>query len=212
MPKLPIAVLISGGGTTLKNLLAVHESGRLDVEFRLVVSSRKTAAGLEFARQSGITTEVIRRRDFQTPAEHSQAMFNACRAAGVELVVMGGYLEHLLIADDFANRVVNIHPSLIPSFSGHGYYGLRVHQAAIDYGVKLSGCTVHFVDNEFDHGPIIVQRACHVLPADSAQDLAARVFDLECQLYPEAIQAIATGKVQLDGRRVLVAGPSGNQH
>lgn len=204
MPKLPIAVLISGGGTTLKNLLAVHAAGELDVEFRLVVSSRKTAAGLALARDAGVPTEVIRRRDFQAPGEHSQAMFAACRAAGVELVVMGGYLEHLLIAEDFANRVVNIHPSLIPSFSGQGYYGLRVHQAAIDYGAKLSGCTVHFVDNEFDHGPIIAQRACHVLPTDSPEDLAARVFQLECGLYPEVIQSIATGKVQLNGRRVVL--------
>ncbi|MEC8558299.1 MAG: phosphoribosylglycinamide formyltransferase [Planctomycetota bacterium] len=200
--KLPIAVLISGGGTTLKNLLSFHSRGELDVDFRLVVSSRVGAHGLAFANEAAITKVVHRKRDFASAEEHSQAVFAAIREQGVELVVMGGYLEHLLIPDDFENRVVNIHPSLIPAFSGQGFYGLRVHQAAVDYGAKISGCTVHFVDNQYDHGPIIAQRSCEVLSSDSAEDLQKRVFELECQLLPEVVQAIACGRVQVTDRRV----------
>jgi phosphoribosylglycinamide formyltransferase 1 len=201
---LPIAVLISGGGTTLKNLLDVHRQGKLDVDFRLVVSSRPTAGGLQFAADAGIQSRIIAKRQCASAEAHRDAIFDACRQLGVELVVMGGYLEHLLIPEDYTNRVVNIHPSLIPAFSGHGFYGLKVHQAALDYGVKLSGCTVHFVDNQFDHGPIIAQRACPVLPDDTAETLQARVFQLECQLLPEVIQSLALGRVHCAGRAVQV--------
>ncbi|GAB5402729.1 MAG: phosphoribosylglycinamide formyltransferase [Aureliella sp.] len=200
MSSFPIAVLISGGGTTLKNLLEQQAAGELDVDFRLVVSSRADARGLEFANSAGIDSLTIRRRDFDNAQDHCEAVFQACRAAGVQLVVMGGYLEHLLIPDDFTNRVINIHPSLIPAFSGKGFYGQRVHSAVIDYGAKLSGCTAHFVDNEFDHGPIIAQQACEVLADDTPQSLAARVFKLECDLYPKIVAAIAAGKVSIAGR------------
>jgi phosphoribosylglycinamide formyltransferase-1 len=118
-------------------------------------------------------------------------MFDAIRRSGARWVIMGGYLEHLLIPNDFENRVVNIHPSLIPAFCGKGMYGLRVHQAAIDFGVKISGCTVHFVDNQYDHGPILLQRACEVLEGDTAETLQKRVFELECEALPEAIARIA---------------------
>jgi phosphoribosylglycinamide formyltransferase-1 len=115
---------------------------------------------------------------------------------------MGGYLQHLLIPADFENRVTNIHPGLIPAFCGKGYYGRRVHEAVLDYGVKVSGCTVHFVDNQYDHGPIILQRTVNVLEGDSPESLAERIFQQECIAYPEAIQAIATGRLKVDGRRI----------
>ncbi len=204
MTKLPIAVLISGGGTTLRNLLAVHAAGNLPVDFRLVISSKRTAKGLEYARAHGIDTEIISRRASASDEVHSQQVFAACKQRGVELVVMGGYLDYLLIPDDFTNRVINIHPSLIPAFCGHGFYGLHVHQAAIDYGVKVSGCTVHFVDNQFDHGPIISQSVCEVHADDTAESLQARVFELECQLFPETIRRIAMGEVTVSDRRVRV--------
>ncbi len=204
MAQLPIAVLISGGGTTLRNLLEVRDQGRLDVDFRLVVSSKSNAGGLTYAQQANIPAEVISKRQFDSAAAHSQAVFSLFAIAVSKLVVMGGYLDYLLIPDDFTNRVVNIHPSLIPAFCGHGFYGLRVHQAVLDYGAKLSGCTVHYVDNEFDHGPIIAQRACPVAHDDTAESLQARVFQLECALYPEAIQAIAEGRVIANGRDIRV--------
>ncbi|MBX3423143.1 MAG: phosphoribosylglycinamide formyltransferase [Pirellulaceae bacterium] len=201
MTPLRIAVLISGGGTTLKNLLDWHKRGQLPVQFATVISSNPRAAGLQFATEQAIPTAVIRRRDFANSDQHSAAVFAHCRQHDVQLVVMGGYLEHLLIPSDFEKRVVNIHPSLIPAFCGHGFYGLRVHQAVLEFGAKVSGCTVHFVDNEYDHGPIIAQRTCPVLDDDTPEALAARVFQLECQLLPQCITAIAGGQVQVSHKR-----------
>ena len=117
---------------------------------------------------------------------------------------MAGFLKRVTIAEDFANRVTNIHPGLIPAFCGHGFYGHHVHQAVIDYGAKLSGCTVHFADNQYDHGPVILQRAVPVLDDDTADTLAARVFEAECEAYPEAIQLIAQGRVRVEGRKVRI--------
>ena len=202
---LSIAVLISGGGTTLKNLIERQHERGLPVEFKAVISSRPDARGLSFAEEADIPTQVIARRSFADPVEHSQAVFDCCRQAKADLVVMGGYLEHLLIAPDYCNRVINIHPSLIPAFSGQGYYGMRVHQAVLDYGAKVSGCTVHFVDDHFDHGPIIAQRACDVHADDTPEALQARVFALECELLPEVIGLIAANRVRVVDRQVFVA-------
>jgi len=187
---IPIAMLISGGGTTLKNLIELRDRGELAVDFRLVVSSKKDVGGLAFAAAASIPCVVVPKRKTQTAAEHSESVFGPIRQSGAKLVVMGGYLQHVLIPDDFENRVINIHPSLIPSFSGKGMYGLRVHQAAIDFGAKVSGCTVHFVDNEYDHGLIILQRTCDVLDSDSAESLQKRVFELECLALPAAIRTL----------------------
>jgi folate-dependent phosphoribosylglycinamide formyltransferase PurN len=115
---------------------------------------------------------------------------------------MAGFLKHVLIPQDFVGRVMNIHPSLIPAFCGHNYFGRRVHQAALDYGVKFSGCTVHFVDNHYDHGPIILQRVVPVMDDDTPESLGARVFEQECQAYPEAIRLFAEGRLKVVGRRV----------
>ena len=188
---LPIAVLISGGGTTLKNLIDRKSRNTLPVEFKLVVSSNSKAKGLEYAQESSIPTRVIRKKDFLDGQSHSNAMFEAIRDSGAKLVVMGGYLEHLLIPKDFENRVINIHPSLIPAFCGQGMFGLHVHQAALDFGVKVSGCTVHFVDNQYDHGPILLQRTCEVLDGDTSESLQRRVFELEREALPEAIAKLA---------------------
>lgn len=188
---LPIAVLISGGGTTLKNLIDRKAQNTLPVDFRLVVSSNPKAKGLDYAQESSIPTRVIRKKDFVDGQAHSDAMFEAIRESGAKLVVMGGYLEHLLIPSDFEKRVINIHPSLIPAFCGKGMYGLYVHQAAIEFGVKVSGCTVHFVDNQYDHGPILLQRTCEVLDGDTPETLQRRVFELERDALPDAINKIA---------------------
>lgn len=204
MTRLRVAVLISGSGSTLENLIECQRRGELPIEFVLVISSNRKAGGLRHAENASIPTEVVARKTFADQWAHSEQIFWLCRAHDVQLVVMGGYLEHLGIPDDYANRVINIHPALIPAFSGQGYYGLRVHTAAIEYGVKLSGCTVHFVDNQYDHGPIIAQRSCPVLDGDTPQDLQQRVAALERQLYPEVIAAIAAGRVTVTDRRVLV--------
>jgi phosphoribosylglycinamide formyltransferase-1 len=187
---LPIAVLISGGGTTLRNLIQKQAEHQIDVDFRLVVSSRSDAAGLQIAASASIPTTVVRKLSSESGQEHSARVFDPIRALGVQYVIMGGYLQHVLIPDDFENRVINIHPSLIPAFCGKGMYGLKVHQAAIDFGVRVSGCTVHFVDNQYDHGPIILQKTCEVLKDDTAESLQRRVFSLECEALPEAIRQL----------------------
>ncbi len=201
---LPIAVLISGGGTTLRNLIERTSAGTLPVDIRLVVASAAGSRGLEYAAQAGIAAEVIERPAFPNQDAFSRAIFDRCRAAGVEVVVMGGFLKRLTIPDDYTDRVTNIHPALIPAFCGQGMYGHRVHEAALEYGVKLSGCTVHFADNEYDHGPVILQKAVPVLDDDTPGTLAARVFEAECDAYPDALRLLAEGRVTVEGRRVRV--------
>lgn len=202
---LNLAVLISGGGTTLKNLLAKIDAGQLDARVRLVVSSVPGVRGLDYAEQAGIPAVVIERNGFASTEEFSAAIFDRCRAAGVDVVVMAGFLKRIAIPADFAvGRVTNIHPGLIPAFCGKGFYGHHVHEAVLAYGAKLSGCTVHFADNQYDHGPVILQKAVPVLDDDTPDTLAARVFEAECEAYPAALQLIASGRVRLDGRRVRV--------
>jgi phosphoribosylglycinamide formyltransferase-1 len=195
--KLPIAVLISGTGRTLKNLIDQAEAGKLDVDIRLVVSSSDRVKGLQFAEQNNIPIAIVKSSEFQTTQEFSDAVFDACRAAKVQYVAMAGYLKLLAIPDDFTNRVLNIHPSLIPSFCGENYYGRRVHDAAIRRGVKVSGATVHFVDNEYDHGPILLQKTVPVYDNDTVDDLSDRVLtEAEFVAYPEALQLLAEKRVE----------------
>lgn len=201
---LPIAVLISGGGTTLRNLIDKIAAGDVNAEIRLVISSNPNARGLEFAEEAGVRSLVIQKSDHPAPQSFSDAIFSACREAEVQLVVMGGFLKHVLIPPDFENRVMNIHPALIPAFCGQGMYGERVHHAVLDYGVKVTGCTVHFVDNQYDAGPIILQRVVDVLPDDTPQSLQQRVFAVECEAYPEAIRLFAAGQLAVAGRLVRV--------
>ncbi|MGA2259311.1 MAG: phosphoribosylglycinamide formyltransferase [Thermoguttaceae bacterium] len=199
-----IAVLISGSGTTLKNLIEKIAAGRLHVQIALVISSGPDARGLQFARDAGIPTAVVPPSCFVSQEEFSQAILDHCRAVQVDLVVMAGFLKRVTIAEDFANRVTNIHPGLVPAFCGRGFYGHHVHQAVIDYGAKLSGCTIHYADNQYDHGPVILQRAVPVLDDDTADTLAARVFEAECEAYPEAIQLIAQHRIRVEGRKVRI--------
>ena len=197
--KLPIAVLISGTGRTLKNLIDKVEAGELDVDIRLVVSSSDRAKGLQFAEQNNIPIAIVKSSQFQTKQEFSDAVFDACRAAKVKYVAMCGYLKLLAIPEDFRNRVLNIHPSLIPSFCGENYYGRRVHDAALRRGVKVSGATVHFVDNEYDHGPIILQKTVPVYDNDTVDTLSDRVLlEAEFVAYPEALQLLAEDRVKCD--------------
>ena len=201
---LRMVVLISGGGTTLANLIQKIEAGQLDAEIPLVISSNPAARGLAIAAQAGLRTEVVLRKQHPSTAAFSQTIFDLARREQPHLVVMGGWLKLVDIPADFQNRVMNIHPALIPAFCGQGFYGHRVHEAVLEYGAKLSGCTVHFVDNQYDHGPIILQRAVDVLPDDTPDTLAARVFAAECEAYPEALRLFATGRLRVEGRRVGV--------
>ena len=188
---LPIAVFLSGGGRTLSNLLLHRDQHGLPIDIRLVLSSSSRVRGVQIGRDAGIKTEVVRKSVYSNANEYSAAMFDPVRVSGATYVIMAGFLKHVLIPNDFYNRVINIHPSLLPAFGGEGMFGHHVHNAAIQRGVTISGCTVHFVDNEYDHGPIILQKACEVLPTDDADALAARVFEKECEALPEAIRIVA---------------------
>lgn len=209
--RLRLIVLISGGGTTLKNLLEKIAASQLAAEILLVISSNPKARGLAIAEGAGIATRTVDRKLFATDDAYGEAVFDACRAAGADWVVMGGFLTYLPIPTDFENRVLNIHPALIPAFCGKGFYGHHVHGAVLEYGAKISGCTVHFVDNQYDHGPIILQKVVPVLDDDTPDTLAARVYQAECTAYPEALRLLGSGKVTVDGRRVAVRTSSTGQ-
>ncbi|MEX0586595.1 MAG: phosphoribosylglycinamide formyltransferase, partial [Pirellulales bacterium] len=199
-----LAVLISGGGTTLRNLIEKIAAGTLDAKIVLVISSSAAARGLGFARAAEIPTLVVERKASGNADAFRDAIFGPCREAGADLVVMAGFLKHVLVPADFENRVINIHPALIPSFCGQGFYGLRVHRAVLRSGAKVTGCTVHFVDNQYDHGPVILRRTVSVEPGDTPESLAARVFAAECEAYPEAIRLIAAGRVRVAGQQVRI--------
>ena len=194
---LEVVVLVSGGGTTLANLLAKIDGGALNARVKLVISSNPTARGIEIARCADVPTKVVDADAFADTTAFSETLFDLCRDADPHLVVMGGFLKLVEIPADYAGRVMNIHPSLIPAFCGKGYYGLRVHQAVLDAGATTTGCTVHFVDNQYDHGPIILQRAVAVAENDTPETLARRVFEAECEAYPEALRQFAAGRLSI---------------
>jgi phosphoribosylglycinamide formyltransferase 1 len=204
MKPIPIAVLLSGGGTTLQNLIDRIADGSLPVRITRVIASKPGVAGIDRGRKAGVPVDVIQRKAFASLESYSDAVFAACRSAGAELVCMAGFLQLLRIPSDFTMRVLNIHPALLPAFGGKGMYGQRVHEAVLAYGAKVSGCTVHFADNEFDHGPIVLQRTVAVRDDDTPDTLAARVFEQECIAYPEAIRLVAEGRLQIDGRHVCI--------
>ncbi len=199
---LRLAVLASGGGTTLQNLLDRCADGRLPAQVVLVVANRRDAFALERARQAGVASAVVERKEAGSLEEFSERIFAHCREACAGLVCMAGFLQLVRVPDDYLGRVMNIHPALIPAFCGKGYYGHRVHEAVLAYGVRVSGCTVHFADNEYDHGPIILQRCVPVRDDDTADTLAQRVFAEECEAYPEAIRLYAEGRLRIEGRHV----------
>lgn len=189
-----LAVLISGGGTTLQNLIDHIAAKSIDAEIVLVISSASDAFGLERARHAALPTRVVQRRDYDSVASFSEAIFSHCRTVETDLVILGGFLKLIKVPSDFAGRVLNIHPALLPAFGGKGMYGHHVHQAVLESGSRVSGCTVHFVDDQYDHGTIIVQRTVPVLDDDTPDSLAARVFEQECIAYPEAIRRFARGQ------------------
>lgn len=189
---LRLAVLISGGGTTLENLIQRIQDGRLrGVQIRLVISSRAVVRGVEIARRAGLPTDIIRRRDFADDQSFSEAITAALDRAAVDLVVLGGFLCHWRLPPRYEGRTLNIHPALLPRFGGRGFYGRRVHEAVLAAKETVSGCTVHLVDQLYDHGPIIAQADVPVFPDDTPETLAERVGRAERELYPNVIQAVA---------------------
>lgn len=199
-----IAVLLSGSGTTLQNLIDRIERNELDASIACVISSRSGVYGLERARQHHIPTATVLRKAFEDAQQFSDAIWEQVRAYPVDLVVLAGFMSLLHVPDDFKHRILNVHPALIPAFCGKGMYGHHVHEAVLAYGAKISGATVHFVDNEYDHGPIVLQKATPVLEDDTPDTLAERVQATEREIYPQAIQWFSEGRLLVEGRRVRI--------
>ncbi len=199
-----LAVLLSGGGTTLQNLIDDVAAGRLSAEIVTVIASRAGVKGLERAAAAGISNHTVARKNFDDAGAFNDALHRALEPYDIDLVALAGFLSLFQPRERFHHRVMNIHPALIPAFCGAGFYGQRVHRAVIESGVKVSGCTVHFADDEYDHGPIILQEAVAVEDEDTPDSLAARVHEAENRLYPEAIRLWAAGRLRIDGRRVRI--------
>ena len=184
------------------NLLEKNRVGQLDAEFPIVIASKEDCRGVELARNAGLKCEPVVRSQFDSIDIFSDRIFDLCREAEVDLVILGGFLSLVEIPNDFEHKVINIHPSLIPAFCGKGYHGHHVHEAVIERGAKVSGCTVHFANNEYDAGPIILQKVVPVMDDDTAGTLQKRVFEAECEAFPEAIRLFAAGRLAIDGLRV----------
>jgi len=200
-----LGVLIGGGGRTLLNIHKHIVAHGLPARIACVIAARADLPGVHRAREAGLDVTALSKRELGSVEAVDRAIINHLRRCGVELACMAGYLHHLRIDPSFRDRVMNIHPALLPCFGGKGMYGLNVHRAVLEHGCKVSGCTVHFVDENYDNGPIILQKTCAVLEDDTPETLAARVFELECRAYPEAIRLFAEGRLRVEGRRVLVA-------
>ncbi len=195
---------MSGGGRTLLNLADRIDDGTLPATVAVVIASRADVPAVGRAERRGFEVLVADRRDFAAEPRLHDAITSWLVERQVDLVCLCGYVRWLRVDDPFRNRAINIHPALLPSFGGRGMYGLRVHRAVLDSGVDTSGCTVHFVDDQYDHGPIILQRTCPVLADDDVDRLAARVFEQECIAYPEAISLFAANRLRLDDGQVRI--------
>lgn len=205
VPPVPrLAVFLSGGGTTLQNLLDRQAAGALAGVVACVASDRDGVAGLDRAAKAGVPATVARRKDHPGRESFSAALAGFAESHGADLICLAGFLQLLAVPPRWENRVINIHPSLLPSFGGKGCHGAHVHQAVLDAGCKVSGCTVHLATNEYDRGPILVQKAVPVHPDDTASTLAARVFSAECEAYPEAIALLASGRVSVENNRAII--------
>lgn len=202
-----IAFLLSGSGTTLENLLRHVDMGTVPAEVVLVLSDRGSAKGLDRARARGIPTAVVERKAYREQSAFDAAMEAAVRPLTPDLVAMGGFLSLWRLPPDLRGRAMNVHPSLLPAFGGKGLYGERVHRAVLASGAKVSGCTVHFVDDEYDHGPIVAQAAVVVEDDDTEETLAHRVQEAERRLYPACLRLFAEGRLHVEGRRVRVLPP-----
>ena len=205
-----IAVLVSGGGTNLQALIDAEKRGELGKgKISLVISSKPGVYALERAKNGGIESMVLSRKEYTDIKEYSAALADALVKSGVELVVLAGFLTIFdeQVYEKFPGKILNVHPALIPSFSGKGYYGLHVHEAALDAGVKVSGATVHVVTPECDGGPIVLQRAVEVKEGDTPESLQRRIMEeAEWKILPEAVRLFCDGRIEIKGNKVHIKG------
>ncbi len=198
------AVFASGGGSNFQALIDRKNSGDLHVEFALLISNNSKAFACERARLNNIPALHLSEKQFDSPLAYSDRLMGLLDEYKVDLIVLAGYMKKLpeALVQKYRMKILNIHPGLLPSFGGKGMYGKYVHQAVLDYGAKVSGVTVHFVDEEYDQGPVILQQTLQVLDTDDADSLAARILTLEHAHFWRALEAVASGKVRVEGRRV----------
>jgi phosphoribosylglycinamide formyltransferase-1 len=200
---LRIAVLLSGRGTTFERLVAERAKGALDVEFTAVISSKPEALGLERARRHGIAAHVVSRKEHRDERAFNDALHAVLAKDPPDLLVLAGFLSRVELRG-YNGRAMNTHPALIPAFCGRGFYGERVHRAVLEYGAKVTGATIHYCDEQYDSGPIILQQAIDVREDDTPASLAERVAAVEYELYPRAVQLHAEGRLRIEGRRVRI--------
>lgn len=195
---LNIAIFVSGGGTDLQSVIDACEKGQINGQIKLVISNRQNAYGLERAKKAGIETAVVKKDD--------ALIVSMLKERKIDLVVLAGYLAILTdtLIDAYPNQIINIHPSLIPSFCGSGMYGMHVHDAVLARGVKVSGATVHFVSSEVDGGPIIKQVACDISDLETAEDIQARVLEIEHRILPEVVGLYCDGRIKVENGKAKV--------
>ena len=205
-----IAVLVSGGGTNLQALIDAQGRGELgNGRIALVVASKAGVYALERAAQNGIASKVLSRKDYDSIAAYSKALADTLEGEGVDLVVLAGFLTIIdeQMYERFPNRILNVHPALIPSFCGKGYYGLHVHEAALEKGVKVSGATVHIVTPECDAGPIVLQKAVEVMEDDTPETLPRRIMEeAEWKILPAAVRLFCDGRITVENQKVYIKG------
>jgi formyltetrahydrofolate-dependent phosphoribosylglycinamide formyltransferase len=202
---LRVAVLLSGEGTSLENLFERIDAGEVPARIVLVISSKADAGGLARASRRGVPAVAVPRKQYPDVRAFNDALHAALAGHEIELVALLGFLSPFETRGRFDGRAINVHPALVPAFSGHGFYGHRVHEAVIESGVRWTGATVHFADDEYDQGPIILQEPVAVRDDDTPESLAARVQAVERRLVPEAIRLFAEGRLSIEGRRVRIA-------
>lgn len=202
---LKVGVLASGNGTNLQAIIDKSRNGQIPVRVAVVISDRNAFA-LRRARDHNIPAYIVKPGEYDSQREYEQQMVDILKKHGSELVVLSGFMKILSphFIDSFKGRIINIHPSLIPAFCGKGFYGMKVHEAVIDYGVKITGATVHFVDENVDSGPIIIQKAVAVEDSDTPETIAQKVHEIEHEILPEALKLFAQGKLKVIGRRVFI--------
>jgi phosphoribosylglycinamide formyltransferase-1 len=201
------AVFASGGGTNFQSLLDRKDSGDLHVNFVLMVGNNSSAGAFERARAHGIPAVHIAPSHFTSEQQYTERLCSLLKEKNVECIVLAGYMKKLpaAVVAAYPHRILNIHPALLTSFGGKGLYGIKVHQAVLEYGAKVTGVTVHLVDEEYDHGPVLMQHSVEVLDTDTAETLAHRVLEVEHALYWRALEAVAGNRVRVEGRRAFVS-------
>jgi phosphoribosylglycinamide formyltransferase-1 len=206
MKKLNLVVLASGGGTNLQAIIDNIEAGKLDAQIKAVISNNSKSGALERARNHKIPDIHLSHKQFATPEEFDQKLLSVLKEKETDLVVLAGYMKMIspTVIREYRNRIINIHPALLPSFGGEGMYGIHVHEAVIESGVKVTGVTVHTVDEVYDHGPILFQKCVPVLADDTPESLQQRVLPHEHEGYSKVIQLFAEGKIEIKDNKAIV--------